>query len=145
MALPAGTMDVTDFAATGGDDAFPGVRLARAAGASDGTAPAVFNTDDEDCVVVFPAGGLPFLKIADTLGRVHDGHDPTADEVAPEAAQRSEIRLSRQVRFAGDPHATAATAAELGEAGAELVIVYLVPTYSPAGLEPLMEALAQPA
>jgi hypothetical protein len=47
------------------------------------------------------------------------------------------------VRFSGDPAATAATAAELGEAGAELAIVYLPPPYTPAVLEPLAQALGR--
>lgn len=52
----------------------------------------------------------------------------------------AEILLSSQVRFSGDPAATAATAAaELGEAGAELAIV-LAPPYTPAVLEPLATA-----
>jgi F420-dependent oxidoreductase-like protein len=57
----------------------------------------------------------------------------------------AEILLSSQVWFWGDPAATAATAAELGEAGAELAIVYLPPPHTPAVLEPLAEALTQVA
>ncbi|WP_201264516.1 hypothetical protein [Streptomyces olivochromogenes] len=47
------------------------------------------------------------------------------------------------MRFSGDPAATAATAAELGEAGAELAIVYLPPPCTPAVLEPLATALGR--
>lgn len=54
-----------------------------------------------------------------------------------------EIVVSTHVRFAGDPAATAAAAAELGEAGAELAIVQLPPPHRPEVLEPLAEALSQ--
>ena len=54
----------------------------------------------------------------------------------------AQILLSGQVQFTGDPSATAAAAAELGEAGAQLAIVYLRPPYTPAVLEPLARALA---
>ncbi len=54
----------------------------------------------------------------------------------------AEIMLSSQVRFTGDPAATAAAAAAFGAAGAGLAIIYLNPPYSPAVLEPLAEALA---
>ncbi|MCU1495733.1 MAG: hypothetical protein JWO62_3497 [Acidimicrobiaceae bacterium] len=55
----------------------------------------------------------------------------------------AEILLSSHVRYAGDPSATAATAAELGEAGLGLAIVYLPPPHSPAVLEPIAEAFAE--
>ncbi|MHA6765463.1 LLM class F420-dependent oxidoreductase [Streptacidiphilus sp. PAMC 29251] len=54
----------------------------------------------------------------------------------------AEILLSSQVRFTGDPAETAATAAALGAAGAELAIVYLPTPYTPAVLEPLAGALS---
>ncbi|MCP2323119.1 F420-dependent oxidoreductase-like protein [Hamadaea flava] len=53
----------------------------------------------------------------------------------------AEITVSAQVRHDGDPHATAAAAAALGVLGADLVIVYLRPPYTPAVLEPLARAL----
>jgi F420-dependent oxidoreductase-like protein len=53
------------------------------------------------------------------------------------------ILLSSHVAFTGDPAATAATAAALGEAGVELAIVHLRPPHSAAVLEPLAAALAQ--
>jgi F420-dependent oxidoreductase-like protein len=55
----------------------------------------------------------------------------------------SEILLSSHVRFSGDPAATAAAAAALGEAGAGLGIVQLPPPHTPAVLEPLAAALAE--
>ena len=52
----------------------------------------------------------------------------------------AEIMLSSHVRFEGDPVAAAAAAAALGEAGADLAIVYLPPPLTPAVLEPLADA-----
>lgn len=54
-----------------------------------------------------------------------------------------EILLSSHVRHEGDPKATAATAAELGEAGLGLAIVTLPMPYTPTVLEPLANALAE--
>jgi 1-deoxy-D-xylulose-5-phosphate reductoisomerase len=59
------------------DDAFPAVRLARAAGAAGGTAPAVFNAANEVCVDAFRRGTLRFVDIVPVVGRV------LADHVAP--------------------------------------------------------------
>lgn len=55
----------------------------------------------------------------------------------------AEIVISSQVRFDGDPAATAADAAALGEAGAQLGIVQLRPPHTPAVLEPLAVALSE--
>ncbi len=52
------------------EDAFPAVRLARAAGEAGGTAPAVYNAANEVCVEAFLAGRLPFTSIVDTLEHV---------------------------------------------------------------------------
>jgi len=57
------------------DEAFPAVRLARAAGAAGGTAPAVYNAANEVCVDAFVAGRLRFTGILDTLTQVLDEHD----------------------------------------------------------------------
>jgi F420-dependent oxidoreductase-like protein len=54
----------------------------------------------------------------------------------------AEILLSSHVMFDGDPAATAAAAAALGEAGAQLGIVHLRPPHTPAVLEPLATALS---
>ena len=56
------------------DDAFPAVRLARRAGAAGGTAPAVYNAANEECVAAFVAGRLPFLGIVDTVAAVVEEH-----------------------------------------------------------------------
>jgi F420-dependent oxidoreductase-like protein len=55
----------------------------------------------------------------------------------------AEILLSTHVMFDGDPSATAAAAAALGEAGAQLGIVHLRPPHTPAVLEPLATALSE--
>jgi alkanesulfonate monooxygenase SsuD/methylene tetrahydromethanopterin reductase-like flavin-dependent oxidoreductase (luciferase family) len=55
----------------------------------------------------------------------------------------AEILLSSHVTFTGDTAQTAATAAALREAGAELAIVYLRPPHTAAVLEPLATALAE--
>jgi F420-dependent oxidoreductase-like protein len=54
----------------------------------------------------------------------------------------AEILVSSQVRFGGDPAATAAAAAEFGDAGADLAIVYLPPRCTAGVLEPLAAELA---
>jgi 1-deoxy-D-xylulose-5-phosphate reductoisomerase len=67
------------------DEAFPAIRLAREAGARGGTAPAVYNAANEECVAAFVAGRLPFLGIVDTVERVlseHDQEPETGDHAA---------------------------------------------------------------
>ena len=66
------------------DEAFPAVALAKHVGETGGTAPAVFNGANEECVGAFLAGRLPFPAIVDTIQRVvgeHIGseHSPTGD------------------------------------------------------------------
>jgi 1-deoxy-D-xylulose-5-phosphate reductoisomerase len=56
------------------DAAFPAVGLARRAGEAGGTAPAVYNAANEECVAAFHAGRLPFLGIVDTVAAVVDEH-----------------------------------------------------------------------
>jgi F420-dependent oxidoreductase-like protein len=53
----------------------------------------------------------------------------------------SEILLSSHVHFEGDGAATAASAAALGEVGAQLAIVYIRPPHAASVLEPLADAL----
>ena len=55
----------------------------------------------------------------------------------------AEILLSTHVVYTGDAAATAASAAALGEAGAELAIVHMRPPHTAAVLEPLANALAE--
>ena len=55
-------------------DAFPAVDLARRCGTAGGTAPAVFNAANEECVDAFCAGRIGFLGIVDTVARVVDEH-----------------------------------------------------------------------
>jgi 1-deoxy-D-xylulose-5-phosphate reductoisomerase len=52
------------------DEAFPAVRLAKAAGQTGRCRPAIFNAANEECVAAFVAGTLPFLGIVDTLEEV---------------------------------------------------------------------------
>jgi 1-deoxy-D-xylulose-5-phosphate reductoisomerase len=67
------------------DAAFPAVGLARAAGERGGTAPAVLNAANEECVAAFLEGRLPFLGIVDTVAAVVEDHPfrerPTLPEV----------------------------------------------------------------
>jgi 1-deoxy-D-xylulose-5-phosphate reductoisomerase len=67
------------------DEAFPAVALARHVGTQGGTAPAVYNAANEECVEAFRKGGLPFLGIIDTVARVVSEHTPgpasSVDEV----------------------------------------------------------------
>ena len=56
------------------EDAFPAVVLARTAGLAGGTAPAVYNAANEECVAAFLAGALSFTAIVDTVTRVIADH-----------------------------------------------------------------------
>jgi 1-deoxy-D-xylulose-5-phosphate reductoisomerase len=62
--------------------AFPMVALARAAGSTGGTMPAVYNAANEECVAAFRSGALPFLGIADTVTQVVSEHDGGGRQVA---------------------------------------------------------------
>ncbi len=62
------------------EQAFPAVRLARAAGLAGGTAPAIYNGANEVCVAAFLAGRLPFLRIVDTVAEVVKEHEHTSGE-----------------------------------------------------------------
>ncbi|GGU04913.1 MULTISPECIES: 1-deoxy-D-xylulose-5-phosphate reductoisomerase [Streptomyces] len=62
-------------------EAFPSVALARHVGERGGTAPAVFNAANEECVEAFLAGRLPFNGIMDTVTAVvteHGTHSGTS-------------------------------------------------------------------
>lgn len=55
-------------------EAFPSVPLACHVGDLGGTAPAVFNAANEECVDAFLKGGLPFTGIVDTVAEVVARH-----------------------------------------------------------------------
>ena len=54
--------------------AFPAVRIAREVGSLAGTAPAVFNAANEECVAAFLDGRLPFTGILSTVEQVVTHH-----------------------------------------------------------------------
>jgi len=56
------------------EEAFPSVPLASRVGETGGTAPAVFNAANEECVSAFLEGGLPFTGIVDTVAAVVEEH-----------------------------------------------------------------------
>jgi len=56
------------------DEAFPAVALARSAGERGGTAPAVYNAANEECVEAFRAGRLDFNGIVPTIQAVLSRH-----------------------------------------------------------------------
>ncbi|MET7298502.1 1-deoxy-D-xylulose-5-phosphate reductoisomerase [Embleya sp. NPDC005575] len=60
-------------------EAFPAVDLAYAAGRAGGTAPAVFNAANEECVDAFVARHLKFNGITDTVAAVLSEHDVRGD------------------------------------------------------------------
>ena len=60
------------------EEAFPAVALAREAGRTGGTAPAVYNAANEVCVEAFRAGRIAFLRIVDTVAKVVSEHESTA-------------------------------------------------------------------
>jgi 1-deoxy-D-xylulose-5-phosphate reductoisomerase len=69
------------------DQAFPAVALARSAGSAGGTAPAVFNAVNEECVSAFLNQSLPFLGIVDTVDAVLTEH--LAARAGPERVEQS--------------------------------------------------------
>lgn len=56
------------------EEVFPAVRLAREVGELSGTAPAVFNAANEECVAAFLAGNLGFAQIVPTIEQVVASH-----------------------------------------------------------------------
>ncbi|MFL6025389.1 MAG: 1-deoxy-D-xylulose-5-phosphate reductoisomerase [Friedmanniella sp.] len=56
------------------EEAFPAVGLARSAGRLGGTAPAVFNAANEECVDAFHQGRISFLQILDIVAAVLAEH-----------------------------------------------------------------------
>lgn len=89
------------------DDAFPAVRLARAAGATGGTAPAVFNAANEVAVDAFRAGALGFTGIVDTIAAVLAAHTPVVGDdftLAAVSAADGWARTEAQSRIATGVH-----------------------------------------
>lgn len=88
-------------------DAFPAVELARYAGSLAGTAPAVFNAANEECVAAFLAGKLAFTRIVPAVSSVLARHTanvkltaqtPGADSVSTpgsEFVDDSQLTLSK--------------------------------------------------
>ncbi|MCY7401428.1 MAG: 1-deoxy-D-xylulose-5-phosphate reductoisomerase [Nocardioides sp.] len=62
------------------DDAFPAVSLARTAGRLGGTAPAVYNAANEECVEAFRTGRLRFIDIIPTVAATLAAHDVASGE-----------------------------------------------------------------
>lgn len=58
------------------DVAFPSVDLAKAVGRAGFTFPAVYNAANEQAVIAFHEGRIPFLAIVDTIAAVVDAHEP---------------------------------------------------------------------
>jgi 1-deoxy-D-xylulose-5-phosphate reductoisomerase len=80
-------------------EAFPAVALAREVATAGGTAPAVYNAANEECVSGFLAGSITFPRIVDTVARIVSEHDTsrtgatTLDDVlAVDAWARSRAR-----------------------------------------------------
>jgi 1-deoxy-D-xylulose-5-phosphate reductoisomerase len=81
------------------DAAFPAVALAREAAAAGGTAPAVYNAANEQCVAAFLAGRISFTRIVDTVAQIVSEHDgaraavtSVADVLAVDAWARRRAR-----------------------------------------------------
>lgn len=81
------------------DDAFPAVRLAKAAGREGRCRPAIFNAANEEFVAAFVDGRLPFLGIVDSLERVladapdFDEPGTVEDVLAAESWARAQARV----------------------------------------------------
>jgi 1-deoxy-D-xylulose-5-phosphate reductoisomerase len=90
------------------EDAFPAVPLARQVGTSGGTAPAVYNAANEECVAAFMAGVIPFTGIVQTVAQVvseHGGSHGSASGIeeilAADAWARTRVRELTSTRTAG--------------------------------------------
>jgi 1-deoxy-D-xylulose-5-phosphate reductoisomerase len=64
------------------DAAFPAVSLAREAARAGGTAPAVYNGANEECVAAFLKGTISFPRIVDTVARILSEGDASRGRVA---------------------------------------------------------------
>ncbi|WP_214402854.1 1-deoxy-D-xylulose-5-phosphate reductoisomerase [Pseudonocardia lacus] len=95
------------------DDALPGVRLARRAGAAGGCMPAVLNAANEEVVAAFVAGRLSFTAITDVLAQVLDAAgawttDPAtvSDVLAAEEWARAYARTAARTAAAAGIRST---------------------------------------
>jgi 1-deoxy-D-xylulose-5-phosphate reductoisomerase len=79
---------------------FPAVDIARAAGTAGGTAPAVFNAANEECVAAFLAGRLDFLGIVDTVAAVVEQHIASGVIAHPELADVQTVEAWARQRAA---------------------------------------------
>jgi 1-deoxy-D-xylulose-5-phosphate reductoisomerase len=86
------------------EEAFPAVELARHAGRLGGTAPAVFNAANEECVDAFHDGRISFLQILDIVAAVLAEHaSPRAPSTADVGSTLVETSgLSVEVVLAAD-------------------------------------------
>jgi len=89
-------------------EAFPAVRLARQAGRTAGTAPAVFNGANETAVAAFLDGRVGFLAIVDTIERVLADH--LAQDLAQVLAQDLAQRPQQSSPQGEDDHTSGGTA-----------------------------------
>jgi 1-deoxy-D-xylulose-5-phosphate reductoisomerase len=72
------------------DEAFPAVTLARRAGTTGSTFPAVFNAANEECVEAFHAGRIRFTEIVPTVARVVDDHSAPSGDLTLDAVLAAE-------------------------------------------------------
>lgn len=96
--------------------AFPAVPLACRVGSLGGTAPAVYNAANEECVAAFLAGRLPFTGIVDTVAQVVEEHGTPAGETSLTLADvlDAEDRARTRAReLAGSTGATATAEAHV--------------------------------
>ncbi|SPE58554.1 1-deoxy-D-xylulose 5-phosphate reductoisomerase [Streptomyces netropsis] len=101
------------------EEAFPSVALARHVGGLGGTAPAVFNAANEECVDAFLAGRLPFNGIVDTVAEVVAEHGvPAAGThlTVPDVLQAETWARARARELAGRTASAARTAQATSEA-----------------------------
>lgn len=88
--------------------AFPAVQLCRAAGARGGTATAVLNAANEECVRAFLAGRLRYLEVVDAVTQVVEEHPfrerPTLAEVL-ESERWARQRAAQVIERAGGARA----------------------------------------
>jgi 1-deoxy-D-xylulose-5-phosphate reductoisomerase len=75
---------------------FPAVELARETGRAGGTAPAVFNAANEECVAAFAEGRIGYLDIVDTIATIVSEHQQTLRKVLTLADVEDAEKWARQ-------------------------------------------------